>query len=243
MNLYKRTFLFIAMLGSLAGCATVDQVVQRIPLPQVHERSLDEQTVVAGLKEALTVGSTRAVGVTSRVNGYLGNVLIRISLPESFKKAETTLRRVGMGRQVQELEVAMNRAAEKAAGQARDVLWQAVRGMTIEEGFRILRGGSTAATDYFRQRTAYVLHQRFRPIVHSKIAEVGLARLYKRLSDSYLALPLTKRSDLVDLDEYVTERALNGLFTVLAQEEKRIRENPAARTTELLREVFGGSPK
>jgi hypothetical protein len=227
----------VALLATLAGCAEMEQVVREVQR-QPAQKGLDEQTVVAGLKEALRVGGDRTVAATSKVNGYLGNALIRIALPPSFVQPANTLRRVGFAEQVDELEVAMNRAAEKAAGEARAVLWNAVRGMSIADGFKILRGGDSAATDYFRQHTAASLHKRFQPIVHAKMEEVGLVRLYGSLGEAYLSMPFTKKSDLVDMDQYVTDRALHGLFLVLAQEEKRIREDPLARTTELLRKVF-----
>jgi hypothetical protein len=224
---------------ALAGCAEVDRLVREAGAPG-GSGALDEATVVAGLREALRVGSQRAVGRVGRVDGYLGNALIRIALPESFESAAGTLRRVGFGKQVKELEVAMNRAAEQAAGEARVVLVEALRGMTIADGYRILRGGETAATDYFRQRTGATLRQRFAPIVERKMGEVGLSQLYERLSERYLALPFTRRDDLVDLDAHVTDKALDGLFRVLGEEERRIRKEPVARTSELLRKVFAG---
>ena len=149
-----------------------------------------------------------------------------------------TLRRLGLGRQVDELEVAMNRAAEEAAGEAREVLVRAVTSLTFDDAMRILDGGSTAATDFLRARTGEEIRSRFHPIVVAKMDQVGLSRLYRQLAAEYNRLPLVSRP-AVDLDDYVTDEALDGLFTVLGEEEKRIREDPLARTTELLRRVFG----
>ena len=225
------------VLLAAVGCASL----QNVDLGDVvgDGGELDEATVTAGLKEALKVGSERTVVSTSAVDGFLGNALIRIALPEQLTSAASTLRSVGLGTYVDELETAMNRAAEQAAGEARQILWDAVTAMTIADAFAILRGHDTAATEYFRDRTAEVLRARFAPIVQQKTASVGLGRLYGQLTAAYENLPLTGKPELVDLDDYVTDEALDGLFTVLAQEEREIRRDPAARTTDLLRRVFG----
>jgi hypothetical protein len=133
----------------------------------------------------------------------------------------------------------MNRAAELAAAEAKDVFWNAITAMTISDAFGILRGGKTAATDYFRDRTYADLRSRFHPIVRQKIETVGISRVYGRIADAYNRITPTGTERLVDLDEYVTDRALAGLFTILATEERKIREDPLARTTDLLRRVFG----
>jgi hypothetical protein len=201
--------------------------------------TLDESTVIAGVKEALRVGTQNSVLSTSKVDGFLGNQLIRIALPEQLQSAASTMRQVGLGGQVDELEVGMNRAAELAAGDARDVFWNAITGMTVADAFGILRGGPTAATDYFRDRTAATLRARLQPIVQQKVQDVGLGRVYGRVSTAYNGLRPAGAPPLVNLDDYVTDRALTGLFTVLGTEEQKIRQDPAARTTDLLRKVFG----
>jgi hypothetical protein len=132
------------------------------------------------------------------------------------------------------------RAAELAAAEARDIFWNAIKGMTVADAFGILNGDDTAATEYFRRQTGNELRERFHPIIEEKIDEIGLSRVYGQAADAYNNLPFTSTSRLVDLDEYVTDQALDGLFTILATEEQKIREDPAARTTELLRKVFGG---
>ena len=201
-------------------------------------RALDRETVIAGLKEALEVGSERTVERTAVVDGYLANELIRIVMPRELESMARSLRRIGLGHQVDELEEGMNRAAERAAGEAREVLWREIRALTFDDAMEILNGGPTAATDHFRTRTRAEIRARFHPIVVEKMAEVGLSRLYRELADHYNRLPLLTRP-AVDLDEYVTDEALAGLFLVLGEEERRIREDPIARTTELLRRVFG----
>jgi hypothetical protein len=200
--------------------------------------SLDEKTVAAGLKEALQVGTERTVLKTSKVDGFLGNALIRIALPKSYEKVADTLRKLGLKKEVEELEVGMNRAAERAAGEALPIFSDAIKKMTLPDAVKILRGGNTAATEYFRARTSEALRAKFLPIVTESLDKVGAAQQYDRLARQYDQLPVVTRPAL-NLDDYVTDRALSGLFTVLGQEEKRIRKHPSARTTDLLKQVFG----
>ncbi len=200
---------------------------------------LDEPTVAAGIREALRVGAENTVESTSSLDGFLGNELIRIAVPDQLEEAASALRRIGLGSMVDELEVGMNRAAELAAAEAREVFAEAIAGITIEDAFGILKGQDTAATEYFRERAGTALRARFHPIVEMKMETIGLSRDYARFAEAYNNLPLADAAPLVDLDEYVTDRALGGLFTVLEDEERRIRRDPMARTTELLRKVFG----
>jgi Protein of unknown function (DUF4197) len=223
----------------ITGCATLQNADLGSILGNETAGQLDEATVLAGLKEALKVGSDNTVTTTSSVDGFLGNALIRIAVPEQLDSAASTLRSVGLGSYVDELEVAMNRAAEQASSEARELFWTAITSLTIGDAFALLRGHDTAITDFFRDRTEADLRLRFTPIVSEKTQSVGLGRLYGDLANTYNALPLTSKPQLVDLDAYVTDQALEGLFTVLAQEEQAIREDPAARTTALLRKVFG----
>ena len=234
------SLLSLVLILGVSGCATLQKdMADILQGGSSGSGALDEPTVIAGIKEALRVGTQNTVLSTSRVDGYLGNQLIRIALPEQMESVASTLRKVGLGSQVDELEVGMNRAAELAAGEARDVFWNAITGMTVSDAFGILKGGNTAATEYFQHRTAAALRTRFQPIVQKKIEEVGLSRIYSRVADTYNSLPLAGTQKMVDLDEYVTDKALTGLFTILATEEQKIREDPVARTTDLLRKVFG----
>ncbi len=235
-----RLLLAVAVL-TLGSCAELDTTLIEDIFDGPTESSsapLDEPTVARGLREALRVGTGRAVSRVSAVDGFLANELIRIHLPQELEKMADTLRRVGFSRQVDELEVAMNRAAEEAAREAVDVFVEAIRGMSIADAWGILRGDETAATRYFRQRTKSALGARFRPIIEHKMDQVGLARQYENLSDAYNALPFVTRP-AVDLDAYLTDRALDGLFHELAKEERKIRRDLVSRTTELLRRVFG----
>jgi Protein of unknown function (DUF4197) len=224
----------------LPGCAAMqDGTLSGILDSLEKPRGLDEQTVTAGLKEALKVGTTRTVSATSAEGGYLGNALIRIALPEQLNSAASTLRDAGLGQYMDELEVGMNRAAELAAVEAADVFWNAITQMSVADAFSILNGNGTAATDYFRGKTSATLEQRFQPIVTGAMSEVGVANLYTRTLDIYNRIPLVEKPQIVNIEDYVTDRALFGLFTVLGQEEQKIRSDPIARTTDLLRRVFG----
>jgi hypothetical protein len=240
----RATTLRAVLLGTLvAACADASSIPIRDLLGAAGLRQpsvLDDGTITAGLKEALRVGTDRAVQSTSREDGFLGNDLIRIALPEQLERTADGLRTVGFGRQVDELEVAMNRAAERAAGEAAAVFLDAIRQMTFADARSIWQGPDDAATAYFRSRTSAALGARFRPIVDESMQKVGLARLYDELLATLARLPLVPRPDL-DLRKYVTDRTLAGIFTVLEQEEARIRTDPAARTTQLLRTVFGSA--
>ncbi len=235
----RRFSLYCELVGlvlTTASCAELQGQLNDV-LSSQGGGGLDEQTVAAGLKQALEVGSERAVAQTSKVDGFLGNALIRIALPEKYQHMADTLRKLGFGREVDQLDTAMNRAAEKAAAQARPIFVSAVKQMSLPDAYKILRGGSTAATDYFRAHTSDRLRAAFEPIVKKSMKDVGLYKSYNRLADRYNKLPFVT-TPAVDLDTYVTNKTLKGLFTVLGQQEKRIRKNPAARTTELLKKVF-----
>ncbi|SDD69002.1 DUF4197 domain-containing protein [Desulfuromonas thiophila] len=200
--------------------------------------SIDAGTAAAGLKEALRVGAERAVAATSAQGGFLDNPQIHIPLPGKLDTMARALRAVGLSGQVDALEVGMNRAAEQAAAEAKPVLVEAVSQMTLPDALGILRGGDTAATDYFRATTSNSLRERFKPIVQNQMSQVGVYQQYNQLLQSYNALPLAKKPSL-NLEDYVVEKGLAGLFTVLGQQEQAIRANPAARTTSLLQQVFG----
>ena len=230
----------VVLILASSGCASLQESMGDILDTGSGDGELDESVVADGIKEALRIGTQNTVISTSRVDGYLGNELIRIAMPEQLESMASTLRSAGLGSYVDELEVGMNRAAELAAAEARDIFWNAITKMTLADAYGILNGDDSAATEYFREQTGSGLRDRFHPIIEQKIEEIGLSRLYSQVADTYNNLPFTGTPRLVDLDEYVTDQALDGLFVVLAQEEKKIRDDPAARTTELLKKVFGG---
>jgi hypothetical protein len=200
---------------------------------------LSESTTASGLKDALRVATERAVQSTSKTNGFLDNPSIRIGLPGKLSSVATALRGIGMGAQVDELEVAMNHAAEKAASEATPVFVDAIKQMSFSDAQGILSGGDTAATQYFQKTTTEPLRTRFSPIVAQAMKNVGVSNLYDNLVSSYTsAIPFASAPKL-DLNAYVTDETLDGLFTVVGEEEKKIRTNPAARATDLLKQVFG----
>ena len=200
---------------------------------------LSESTTAAGLKDALRIATERAVQTTSRTNGFLDNPKIHIGLPGKLSSVAAALRGIGMSAQVDELEVAMNHAAEKAAHEATPVFIDAISRMSFQDAAGILRGGDTAATQYFEKTTTEPLRARFSPIVGQAMQSVGVGRLYDQLIGQYTsAVPFTSAPKL-DLDGYVTDKTLAGLFSVVGEEEKKIRADPAARATDLLKQVFG----
>ena len=210
-----------------------------LPGEQANSNSLDSGTLVSGLKEALNVGSQRAIDRLSQTDGYLGNPEIRIPLPPQIEKVGNLLRQVGMSEMADEFQTSINRAAEEAAPEATSIIVDAIQRMTISDARNILNGPENAATQYFREQTSGRLTELFRPSIKNSLDQVGSTRYYNQLSDRVANVPVVGQELNVDLPDYVTEQALNGLFTMLAMEEKKIRENPAARTTELLKTVFG----
>ncbi len=202
--------------------------------------ALDADTVARGLKEALDKGSAKAVRELGRRDGYLANRFVRIPMPDHLERLDKTLRRLGMSRYADDFVTSMNRAAEAAAPHAADMLLSAIRALTVREALDILKGPDDAATQYFRRHADTGLRQRFRPIVAQATAKAGVTRAYKRMvAQSGVVQPWVNPARY-DLDDYVTRKALDGLYYMIAQEEARIRRDPVARTTELLRTVFGG---
>lgn len=225
----------------LGGCATtgewLDQLGKAGTIGQVTQ-----QEIVAGLKAALDKGVDHAVTQLGREGGFFQNVQVRIPVPESLQPVERALRTVGQGALVDEFQLALNRAAEKAVPEAVSVLVNSVKQMTFADAEQILRGHETAATDFFRRTSQASLYERFLPIVREATAHTGVTAAYKRMTENPLAAIAAQAvlgRQSVDLDSYVTNRALDGLFLKIAEQEKLIRENPAERTTEILRKVFG----
>lgn len=231
------TAMAVLLLGTPAH-AQFGRIFDKLTGKDKDKNALNDDRIASGLKEALQVGTENAVKETGREDGYLGNKWIRIPLPEQLRKTERTLRSVGMGDKVDQFVVSMNRAAEHAAPAAKRIFWDAILDMTFSDVRRIYRGGDTAATDFFRERTTNPLMEEFRPVVRQALDEVGVTKQYKKLAGKAQSIPFV-RFQPVDIDEYVLGKALDGLFFVLGEEEKKIRRDPAARVTDLLQEVFG----
>ena len=201
--------------------------------------ALSDDEIIAGLKEALGVGTEKAVALVSRPDGYYKNPDIKIPLPESVQKVEKLLRAAGYGEKVDDFELSMNRAAELAAPEAKSVFGDAIKQMTFEDAKKILDGPDNAATLYFEDKTSSRLREIFKPIVKDAMGQAGVTRSYQDLDAKVQSMPLGK-SVRFDLDQYVTDGSLKGLFKMLAEEEKQIRTQPAARVTDLLKKVFAG---
>ena len=196
-----------------------------------------ENRIVAGLLEALDIGTQNAVQLVSRTDGFYRNPQIAIPLPDTVRKMEKVLTTIGYGAQVDAFKLSMNRAAEQAAPQAKELFGQALKQMTFDDARKILAGRDNEATLYFKDKTSAQLGTRFKPLVHSAMAKVGVTRHYQTLHAKMKSIPFAEVLNL-DLDQYVTDRALEGLFVMLAAEERKIRQDPTARVTDLLREVF-----
>jgi hypothetical protein len=198
---------------------------------------LSDAKIGAGLKEALQVATEKTVSLTGKTDGYFANQAIKILMPEKLRSFETGLRAVGYGGQIDELVLGMNRAAERAAPQAKQIFFDAIGDMSFDDARKLLNGGDTAATEYFRGKTTPRLTTAFRPVVEQSMSQVGVSRQYKDLVGRFDSIPFAK-SQAFDLDGYVVDRGLGGLFAVLGEQEKQIRTNPTARATDLLKEVF-----
>jgi hypothetical protein len=199
---------------------------------------ITQRDALAGLRAALERGAQAAVATLGRADGFLGNPQVKIPMPESLERTEKLVRRLGFSNEVDELVVAMNRAAETAVPEARKLLVDSVKKMTVTDAKSVLTGGDTAGTEYFKRTTHEQLHARFLPIVKAATEKVGVAQRYKEFARPAAALGLL-RTEHADLDEYVTQKALDGLYFMLGEEEKKIRKDPVGTGSAILRKVFG----
>ena len=242
----KRRMMILA--GTLvAGAASaqmpkLDDIMKglgKLPsAPSGGSGAADEKTSAAGIKEALAIGTEKAVASLSLKDGYFANQAVKVQMPSSIQKVADLASKLGFERQVDEFVLSMNRAAEAAAPLASRYFGDAIRDMSLDDARAIVTGGKTSATDYFRSKTHDKLYAAFKPIVAQKVGEVGATRAYSDLIGRYEKVPFVS-SQSVDLDDYVTNKSLDGLFHMVGEEEKSIRSNPVARTTDLLKKVFG----
>jgi len=200
--------------------------------------ALTNTEVIAGLKEALTIGARESAGAASAVDGFYKNAKIAIPWPSEAQAVKDVLLSIGFSGQVAAFEQSMNRAAEEAAKGAFDVFAGAVREMTIQDGFAILNGSNTAATDYLREKTSAPLKQKFSPVVKNAIDKVNVTSYWTPLVNAYNMVPGVARQN-PNLEDYITNMAINGLMTLIAEQEMKIRTDPAAQVTALLKRVFG----
>ncbi|MEZ5595208.1 MAG: DUF4197 domain-containing protein [Pseudomonadales bacterium] len=206
---------------------------------------LTESDAAGGIREALANGIEKAVSRLGRQDGFFADQAVKILVPKKLRKVTDTARNFGFDKQVDAFELSMNRAAESAVPKAANILGDAVRAMSMEDAIGLVKGGETAATDYFRRTSESSLRDAFLPIVAKQTASTGVTQRYKSIAGAVTDNPLSAallgdRQRTIDLDSYVTDKAIDGLFQAIAEQEREIRANPAARTTSLLKKVFGG---
>lgn len=207
-------------------------------IENIKNLSLSQTRIGEGLKEALKVGITNTVSKVGQTDGYFTNDQIKLMLPDKLQRLDQAMRMIGFDDQLDSFILSMNRAAETAAPHARDIFLDALFEMSFDDAAKIYQGGDTAATDFFR-RTAYdKLYQAFKPRVEESLNNYNVTSSYKNLVGKYRAIPFSKKLPVPSIDDYVVRESLEGLFHVLGQEEAKIRTNPSARVTDLLREVF-----
>ncbi len=233
----KKLLLLTAFASlTFSSCDTARQILDGVV---ANSGQLSSSEVALGLKEALTVGTNRSASQLSAVDGFFKNAAIKVLLPPEAQKVESTLRSVGMGNLVDKAVLSLNRAAENAAKTAGGIFIDAVKQMSINDAIGILRGGDFAATDYFKGKTTGALTNSFRPIIERSLQNVNATKYWGDVINAYNMVATNKVNP--DLTAYVTEKAMNGIFYQVGLEEQRIRKEPVARTTELLKKVFGSS--
>ena len=201
--------------------------------------SLSNDDIIAGLKEALSVGAKNSSNKLSTVDGFFGNAVIKLLMPAEAKKVENTLRNAGLGDMVDKAILSMNRAAEEASKSAAPIFIDAIKTMSFQDAMGIFKGADTAATSYLKGRTTQALTTSFKPVIDEALKKTEATKYWKDVFETYNKLPTTFKKINTDLSSYVTERALSGLFYQVALEEQKIRKDPAARVNDILKKVFG----
>lgn len=232
------TGLFLMFVMSSCAQIKLDQAIKDINTTVSGGGSLSNADIIKGLKEALTVGSRNSANKASVTDGYFKNTLIKIPFPKEAEKVESTVRSLGMNKQVDDFVLSLNRAAEDAAKKAAPVFVNAITKMTINDGVSILKGNNDAATQYLKRTTSAELKNQFKPIVQTSLNTVQVTKYWTPLISTYNKIPFVTQMN-PNLEEYVTQKAIDGLFTLVAQEELKIRKDPAARVSDILKKVFG----
>ncbi len=235
-------FIFSALFAiSCSAQSTLDQIWKSATKKDSNSPaglSLSNDKITAGLKQVLTVSTGKAVSITGQPDGFLKNEAIKILLPDKLRTAGKGMRLMGMGQQVDDLEVSMNRAAEQATPKAKQIFIDAVTRMSFDDARKILGGSDTAATEYFKRTSTEQLTEAFSPIVEKSMENVGVIKQFNALMKNSAAGSMLAGQN-INMNKYVVGKTLDGLFYMLGEEEKKIRQNPAAQTTTLLKEVFG----
>lgn len=234
--------IFLALIFGACTSAQINQALNDANKMMNGEKPLTTAEVVEGLKEALVNGISKGSDQVSQLDGYFKNPEIKIPFPPDVKKVEDRLRQLGLGGEVDKFVMTLNRGAEDAAKEAKPIFIAAIKQMTIEDAWGILRGDPDAATQYLKRTTSPLLKEKFRPVIQNSLDKVNATKYYGEIITRYNSIPLVQKVN-PDLNEYATDLAMQGLFTMIAKEERNIRENPVARTTELLKRVFGSSTK
>ena len=236
----KRFFvLFVLALGACTS-AQINQTIGDVnkTLGGGGAQPLTTAEVAEGLKEALIKGISTGSDLASQLDGYFKNPEIKIPFPPEVKKVEDKLRQIGLGSEVDKFVMTLNRGAEDAAKEAKPIFITAIRSMTIQDAWSILKGEQDAATQYLKRTTSSLLKEKFKPVIQNSLNKVSATKYYSDIVNRYNQIPLVQKVN-PNLDDYATDKAIEGLFIMIAKEERNIRQNPVARTTELLKKVFG----
>ena len=240
-----KKFLIVLLLSAgIAGTGQAQSLLNNLKKKVTGSSSgssLSSDDIVNGLKQALTLGAQKSADKLSAADGFFKDAVVKILLPPQAQNAEKTLRNLGMGQLVDNAILSMNRAAEDASKSAAPIFVNAIKGMSVQDGLGILRGADTAATGYLRKSTSPQLTTAFHPVIDSSLQKTGATKYWKDVFETYNKLPTTFKKVNPDLSAYVTQKAMDGIFYYVAQEEKQIRKDPAAQVTDLLKKVFGGN--
>lgn len=236
---YRFMNRFILFLLLLSSCTTaqINQTIGEVNKAMGSGQSLTTEEVAQGLREALVKGISTGSDLVSQIDGYFKNPEIKIPFPPEVKKVEDKLRQIGLGSEVDKFVLTLNRGAEDAAKEAKPIFVAAIKSMTIQDAWAILKGEESAATNYLKRVTSAQLKEKFSPVIQNSLNKVNATKYYGDIVTRYNKIPLVEKVN-PDLNSYATDRALDGLFIMIAKEEKNIRQNPLARTTELLKKVF-----
>jgi hypothetical protein len=229
----------LVLVFSISACTTtqISSAMKSTSDYMKVDQALSTNDVIAGLKEALVKGADYSTASASKTDGYLKNLEIKIPFPPEIEKIESTLRNVGLNKPVDDFIMSINRAAEQAAKEAKPLFVSAITSMTIEDAWGILKGDNHAATAYLRKTTSAQLEVKFEPIIDNALNKVNATKYYQDMSTQYNRIPFVTKVE-TDLTKYVNQKAIDGLFVLVAKEEEKIRKDPLARTTQLLQRVF-----
>lgn len=235
-----KRIIFIGVLLAAISCTSsqINQTMSEVNKALGSDKPLTTEEVAAGLKEALINGTTKGSDQASTLDGYFKNPQIKIPLPPDIQKVETKLRNIGLGGEVDKFILTLNRGAEDAAKEAKPIFISAIKQMTVQDAWGILKGEDNAATEYLKRTTSSQLRDKFKPVIANSLDKVQATKYYSNIVTTYNKIPMVEKIN-PDLNDYATTKAMDGLFFLIAGEEKKIREDPVARTTELLKKVFG----